>query len=125
MDSSRPGSFFFGVEAELYCWPLTSCFYSGCVPEKFNAVESSSNIDAEYGNQGTDFTLIPREGFGWLVAIFPLSHCTWLTKSLAYRTNASYQLGLEVITQFQRRALGALTPPDSFFYGPRKGQPAP
>ncbi|ORY88799.1 glycoside hydrolase family 37 protein [Leucosporidium creatinivorum] len=77
----------------------------GCVPEKFNAVESSSNIDAEYGNQGTDFTLIPREGFGW--------------------TNASYQLGLEVITQFQRRALGALTPPDSFFYGPKRGQQQP
>jgi len=59
----------------------------GCVPEKFNAVEGTSNIDAEYGNQvrlsnliqlvdeeltirvtrsqGTDFALIPREGFGW------------------------------------------------------------
>lgn len=35
------------------------------------------------------------------------------------RTNASYQLGLEVITQFQRRALGALTPPDTFFNGRR------
>lgn len=55
--------------------------YSGCVPEKFNAVESSSNIDAEYGNQGTDFTLIPREGFGWSAAVphisrydFPLTY---------------------------------------------------
>ncbi|GAA5975859.1 hypothetical protein JCM10908_005305 [Rhodotorula pacifica] len=67
----------------------------GCVPEKFNAVEGTSNIDAEYGNQGTDFHLIPREGFGW--------------------TNSSYQVGLSVITQAQRRALGALTPPDSFF----------
>ncbi|TNY22358.1 alpha,alpha-trehalase-neutral trehalase [Rhodotorula diobovata] len=67
----------------------------GCVPEKFDAVEGTSNIDAEYGNQGTDFHLIPREGFGW--------------------TNASYQVGLSIITQFQRRALGALTPPDSFF----------
>ena len=45
--------------------------------------------------QGTDFHLIPREGFGW--------------------TNSSYQVGLSVITQAQRRALGALTPPDSFF----------
>ncbi|GAA5953272.1 hypothetical protein JCM21900_004470 [Sporobolomyces salmonicolor] len=67
----------------------------GCVPEKFNAVEGTSNIDAEYGNQGTDFALIPREGFGW--------------------TNASYQVGLTMITQFQRRALGALTPPETFF----------
>ncbi|KAK4058296.1 alpha,alpha-trehalase nth1 [Microbotryomycetes sp. JL221] len=69
----------------------------GCVPEKFNAVECSSNIDAEYGNQGTDFVLLPREGFGW--------------------TNSSYQIGLGVITEFQKRALGALTPPDQFFYG--------
>ncbi|SGY16567.1 BQ5605_C012g06911 [Microbotryum silenes-dioicae] len=92
---------------------------AGCVPEKFNAVEASSNIDAECesavalfflgrhrasdtrilqlidGNQGTDFALIPREGFGW--------------------TNASYQLGLDVITSHQRRALGALTSPDVFF----------
>ncbi|GAA5861298.1 hypothetical protein JCM8547_008551 [Rhodosporidiobolus lusitaniae] len=67
----------------------------GCVPEKFNAVEGTSNIDAEYGNQGTDFHLIPREGFGW--------------------TNSSYQVGLSFLTQYQRRALGALTPPDSFF----------
>ncbi|GAA5828689.1 hypothetical protein JCM3766R1_003790 [Sporobolomyces carnicolor] len=67
----------------------------GCVPEKFNAVEGTSNIDAEYGNQGTDFALIPREGFGW--------------------TNASYQVGLSMITQYQRRALGALTPPETFF----------
>ena len=23
-------------------------------------------VDAEYGNQGVDFKLIPREGFGWM-----------------------------------------------------------
>ncbi|KAM0754949.1 trehalase-domain-containing protein [Meredithblackwellia eburnea MCA 4105] len=67
----------------------------GVVPEKFNAVEASANIDAEYGNQGTDFHLIPREGFGW--------------------TNASYQVGLSYITPHQNRALGTLTPPDVFF----------
>lgn len=39
----------------------------GVVPEKFNAVEASANIDAEYGNQGTDFVHVPREGFGWSV----------------------------------------------------------
>lgn len=31
------------------------------------------------------------------------------------RTNASYQVGLSMITQYQRRALGALTPPETFF----------
>jgi len=69
----------------------------GVVPEKFNAVEGSANIDAEYGNQGTDFKLIPREGFGW--------------------TNASFQVGLEILNSHERRALGALTPPDTFYWG--------
>lgn len=23
-------------------------------------------VDAEYGNQGIDFKLVPREGFGWM-----------------------------------------------------------
>jgi hypothetical protein len=23
-------------------------------------------VDAEYGNQGVDFKMIPREGFGWM-----------------------------------------------------------
>ncbi|KAK4699912.1 alpha,alpha-trehalase, partial [Phenoliferia sp. Uapishka_3] len=86
-------------------WPpqVTSGFVEagGVVPEKFNAVEASANIDAEYGNQGTDFHMIPREGFGW--------------------TNASYQIGLEYITPHQRRALGTLTPPDVFFHGKRGG----
>ena len=55
--------------------------------------------------QGTDFQYLPREGFGW--------------------TNASYQVGLEFITQFQRRALGTLTSPESFFYGKKAGQIVP
>lgn len=29
----------------------------GCVPEKFNAVEGSANIEAEYGNQGLQVSL--------------------------------------------------------------------
>ena len=77
--------------AYRWLYMVTTGFVSagGVVPEKFNAVEASANIDAEYGNQGTDFQYLPREGFGW--------------------TNASYQVGLNFITQFQRRALGTLT----------------
>ena len=33
---------------------------------KFDAVKLSHLVDAEYGNQGIDFKLIPREGFGWM-----------------------------------------------------------
>lgn len=69
--------------------------FNGMVPEKFDAVNLSHNVDAEYGNQGTDFICVPREGFGW--------------------TNSSVQLGLTFITAGQRRALGALTPPETLF----------
>ena len=88
----------------------------GVVPEKFDAVQANANIDAEYGNQGTDFAMIPKEGFGWYVCSVP-SLAPSPAHDVARRTNASYQVGLEVLTQFQRRALGALTPPDTFFYG--------
>ena len=38
---------------EIFACRLTVGFVEagGCVPEKFNAVEGTSNIDAEYGNQ--------------------------------------------------------------------------
>lgn len=33
---------------------------------QFDAVRLSHMVDAEYGNQGVDFKMIPREGFGWM-----------------------------------------------------------
>lgn len=72
----------------------------GVIPEKFNVVEGSANIEAEYGNQGTDFKYLPREGFGW--------------------TNASYAVGLTYLTEHQKRALGTLTSPDVLFSRHRK-----
>lgn len=98
----------------------------GVVPEKFNAVESSANIDAEYGNQGTDFIHVPREGFGWCVV--SCSEILFWASAVAdddftiCRTNASYQIGLATISPHQRRALGTLAPPDTFFYGGRNGR---
>lgn len=61
--------------------------------------------------------MIPKEGFGWCVLRSPLP--LWRLTLFARRTNASYQVGLEYITPYQHRALGALTPPDVFFYGKR------
>lgn len=49
----------------------------------------------EYGNVGTDFKFVPREGFGWM--------------------NAAYQIGLNMINTQMRRALGTCTNPDLFF----------
>lgn len=38
--------------------------------QKFDAVKLSHLVDAEYGNQGIDFKMVPREGFGWMNCAF-------------------------------------------------------
>ena len=50
------------------CFRMTTAFvdFNGVVPEKFDAVKLSHLVDAEYGNQGIDFKMVPREGFGWM-----------------------------------------------------------
>jgi hypothetical protein len=52
---------------------MTTAFvdFNGVVPEKFDAVKLSHLVDAEYGNQGIDFKMVPREGFGWMNGAFP------------------------------------------------------
>ncbi|PWN41816.1 trehalase-domain-containing protein [Ceraceosorus guamensis] len=65
------------------------------IPEKFDAVNLSHLVEAEYGNQGTQWEYWPKEGFGW--------------------TNASYQVGLTFLTKAQRRALSVCTHPRELF----------
>jgi len=52
---------------------MTTAFvdFNGVVPEKFDAVRLSHLVDAEYGNQGIDFKMVPREGFGWMNGTSP------------------------------------------------------
>ena len=69
---------------------MTTAFvdFNGVVPEKvlvlsylldnrfdnlrqFDAVKLSHLVDAEYGNQGIDFKMVPREGFGWMNCKYP------------------------------------------------------
>ncbi|GAA5816869.1 hypothetical protein MFLAVUS_010403 [Mucor flavus] len=69
--------------------------FNGVVPEKFDVVSLSHKVEVEYGNVGTDFKCVPREGFGWM--------------------NASYQVGLSYLPTQMRRALGACTLPDLLF----------
>ena len=40
---------------------------------QFDAVNLSHNVEAEYGNQGTDFFCVPREGFGTNGSIVPVN----------------------------------------------------
>lgn len=81
--------------AYRWLYMITRAFtdFNGVVPEKFDVVKMSHKVNVEYGNVGTEFKRVPREGFGWM--------------------NASYLVGLKYLTLLQRRALGALVPPDS------------
>jgi alpha,alpha-trehalase len=74
--------------------------FNGVVPEKYDVVSLTHKVQVEYGNVGVDFKYVPREGFGWM--------------------NASYQIGLSMLTKQMRRALGTCTPPDVLF---EKDQP--
>ena len=93
----------YGYVAEAQClayrwlYLMTTAFvdFNGVVPEKFDAVKLSHLVHAEYGNQGTDYAYVPREGFGWM--------------------NASYQVGLTFVTDHMRRAIAACQHPDDFF----------
>jgi alpha,alpha-trehalase len=69
--------------------------FNGVVPEKYDVVSLTHKVQVEYGNVGVDFKYVPREGFGWM--------------------NASYQIGLTLMTIQMKRALGTCTSPDVFF----------
>jgi alpha,alpha-trehalase len=76
----------------LYTMTINSVRYNGMVPEKFDVVSRSHRVFTEYGNVGTEFDYITEEGFGW--------------------TNASYQVGLQIIPLKFIEALNMLTPPE-------------
>lgn len=95
------------VAARLsYRWlyMMTKAFidYNGIVVEKYDITRGADphRVDAEYGNQGTDFKGAPTEGFGWV--------------------NSSYLLGMKFMDSQARRALGACISPDQFFNNLRK-----
>ncbi|KAI0925610.1 hypothetical protein AcV5_008300 [Taiwanofungus camphoratus] len=83
--------------AYRFLYMMTTAFvdFNGVVPEKFDAVKLSHLVDAEYGNQGIDFKMVPREGFGWM--------------------NAAYQVGLSFLSTGMRRAVSTCTSPEVVF----------
>lgn len=91
----------FEVESQrlAYRWLLliaeNAANYHGTVPEKFDVVRRTHRVFAEYGNVNTEFAYIAKEGFGWM--------------------NASFVVGLDVLTPDQRVALFALKPIESVF----------
>jgi alpha,alpha-trehalase len=79
----------------LYTITSNAANYNGTVPEKFDLIERSHQVFAEYGNVGTKFAYISREGFGW--------------------TNASYQIGVGLLTPELRESLNRLIAPEWVF----------
>ena len=79
----------------LYTITSNAADYNGTVPEKFDLVKRSHQVFAEYGNVGTTFSYITREGFGW--------------------TNASYEVGLNLLPDTLRMDLNRLIPPEWVF----------
>lgn len=69
--------------------------YNGTIPEKYDVVEATHKVFAEYGNVGTDFEYITQEGFGWM--------------------NASYQYGLSLLNKSYKEKLNNLIPPGHLF----------
>jgi alpha,alpha-trehalase len=69
--------------------------YNGTVPEKYDVVKQTHQVFAEYGNVGTKFSYITREGFGWM--------------------NASVKLGLQHLPPDLLAKLRAMTPPEDVF----------
>lgn len=79
----------------LYMITRSFSDFNGVVPEKFDVVKRSHKMDVEYGNVGTDFRRVPREGFAWM--------------------NASYLIGISGLSKLHRRALRALVKPEDLF----------
>lgn len=79
----------------LYMITKNAVDYNGTIPEKYDVVEATHKVFAEYGNVGTDFEYITQEGFGWM--------------------NASYQYGLSLLDKAYREKLDNLVAPESIF----------
>jgi alpha,alpha-trehalase len=69
--------------------------YNGTITEKYDVVHRTHEVFAEYGNVGTKFSYITREGFGW--------------------TNSSFQVGLGILSNELRGKLDNLIPPEQIF----------
>ncbi|MFK5889156.1 MAG: alpha,alpha-trehalase [Flavobacteriaceae bacterium] len=81
-----------------WLWMITknAVNYNGTIPEKYDVVIATHKVFAEYGNVGTNFEYITREGFGWM--------------------NASYLYGLHLLPKKYYQDLNNLTPPDKISF---------
>ncbi len=79
----------------LYMILKNAVDYNGTIPEKYNVVSCTHKVFAEYGNVGTEFDYISREGFGWM--------------------NASFKVGFSILDSELIDKLNDLVPPEKLF----------
>lgn len=79
----------------LYVILKNAVDYNGTIPEKYDVVSCTHKVFAEYGNVGTEFDYISREGFGWM--------------------NASFKVGLTILSSELKNKLNELVPPENIF----------
>ncbi len=79
----------------LYMITKNAVDYNGTIPEKYDVVSATHKVFAEYGNVGTDFQYITREGFGWM--------------------NASFQYGMSLLKPEAIDSLNKLRPPEELY----------
>jgi len=93
----------YGYDAEAqefiyrWLWMITknATDYNGTIPEKYDVVNCTHKVYAEYGNVGTEFDYITPSGFGWM--------------------NASYQYGLSLLEKDLVEKLNQLVDPELLF----------
>jgi len=83
-----------------WIWMITknAVNYNGTIPEKYDVVSATHKVFAEYGNVGTNFEYITREGFGWM--------------------NASYLYGLSLLPEKFKSDINKLVSPTEVFKKP-------
>jgi alpha,alpha-trehalase len=79
----------------MYMITKNAVDYNGTIPEKYDVVIATHKVFAEYGNVGTEFQYITREGFGWM--------------------NASFQYGISLLDKKLIEELNNLTSPEVLF----------
>ena len=62
-------------------------------------------VDAEYGNQGIDFKMVPREGFGWMNCELACIYCHKLSLIILLA-----QLPIKLVFPFSLRTCDAPLP---------------
>jgi alpha,alpha-trehalase len=105
--------------AYRWCYTVLKAFvdFNGVVPEKFDVVGTTHRVNVEYGNVGTDFKFVVREGFGWMNASFQVSFSRDLLSITQRKVNYWYfKIGMTYLNKQLRRALGTVAPPDRLFH---------